>query len=76
MLISSHAGAADTENGRYQAISIPASHGSVQILFLDTKDGDLWRFWQTVNVSEGLIYIGKIRPGAQPGEVVFSATAK
>jgi hypothetical protein len=63
--------ASDTsDNGRYQAITIPATRGSAQVFILDTKDGHLWRYWQQPG-SEGVLYLGEIRPGAKPGEVIF-----
>jgi hypothetical protein len=63
--------AEDPGNGRYQAITTQMGGTSnvTNVLILDTKEGHLWRYWQSGPVgsipgSEGIKYIFQLRPAA------------
>ena len=64
--------------GRYQAIAIPQpanAIGSGSILLLDTRDGQVWQWWQSTAIGNiaagsGITYLGKLIPGTAPGEIV------
>ena len=74
---------ADTEaNGRYQIVVIqpPSPTAGTEAFILDTRDGNLWRYWASPTLgaaagNEGLKYITQMRPG-RPGEVVWSQRYK
>jgi hypothetical protein len=48
-----------------------------QVLILDTRDGNLWRYWEspasaTTPGSEGVKYIVQLRRGTKPDETIHS----
>ena len=61
--------------GRYEMVTLPSKPGSYdnRVMILDTADGHLWQWWEAPAVgstasSSGITYLGKIAPGAAPGE--------
>jgi hypothetical protein len=58
--------------GRYQAIIVPRPGEAPRVLLLDTRDGHLWAWWHldVASGDTGVTYLGKLIPGAQPGDVV------
>ena len=81
LLLATPALGADTEaTGRYQIVVIqpPSPTAGTEAFILDTRDGNLWRYWAlpgAVAGNEGLKYITQMRPG-RPGEVVWSQRYK
>ena len=59
--------------GRYQLIT-----QEDLVLVLDTKEGHLWQWESFVQANADIVYdttyLGKMRPGKQPGEVVDTWT--
>ena len=59
--------------GRYQVIT-----QEDLILVLDTKEGHLWQWQSFVQANADIVYdttyLGKMRPGKKPGEVIDSWT--
>ena len=59
-------------------IELGGPNGLPEVMILDTKDGHLWRYWDQSAIpnvttgGEGVIYLGKLRPGTKTGEVVIS----
>jgi hypothetical protein len=61
--------------GRYEMVTLPSKAGSYdnRVMILDTADGHLWQWWEAPAVgsmapSSGITYLGKVAPGATPGE--------
>jgi hypothetical protein len=76
------AGAAQAEDGRYQALPLAGADGGKgggRALLLDTRDGHVWIWSENELVTApgggrrygaGFIYQGRLRPGTQPGEMI------
>jgi hypothetical protein len=65
--------------GRFQMLIIPPnsnSYGPNDVVILDTQEGDLWKWYQyggypnSPENSSAIMYLGKAKPGAKPGDVV------
>jgi len=81
MALFSFAALADDGIGRYQALAIPQTAGTVaarSILFLDTRDGHVWE-WRSAPITdnnargEGFTYIGRLIPGDAPTQLAPQA---
>lgn len=67
------------EVGRYQAIKIRAGMGEqvTEVFITDSKEGHLW-IWRAIlkhpsvkgSPWSQLIYLGRVRPGEQMGEII------
>ncbi|MBN8759289.1 MAG: hypothetical protein ABS91_03170 [Thiobacillus sp. SCN 64-35] len=80
MLIA--AGAAQADDGRYQALPLAGADGGKgggRAFILDTRDGHVWVWTENELVvapdgnrryGAGFIYQGKLRPGSRPGEFI------
>jgi hypothetical protein len=77
LLVLGTKSASADEVGRYQILILP-SKGSVsadRVMILDTKDGNLWEWWDqsavgTVPASTGISYMGKLTPGDHAGDTM------
>ena len=70
------------DEGRYQALPLAGGEGSKgggRAFILDTRDGHVWIWSENEPITgpdgrrrygAGFIYQGKLRPGAQPGELI------
>jgi hypothetical protein len=65
--------------GRFQMLIIPPnsnSYGPNDVVILDTQEGELWKWYQyggypnSPESSSAIMYLGRARPGAKPGDVV------
>jgi hypothetical protein len=65
--------------GRFQMLIIPPnsnSYGPNDVVILDTQEGDFWKWYQyggypnSPESSSAIMYLGKAKPGAKPGDVV------
>jgi len=67
MLVASPASAFE----RYQAVVIQEGP-SPRVFLLDTRDGHMWSWSETIRGSDQeLRYEGKLRPGKEPGELIY-----
>lgn len=64
--------------GRYQMIRlVKGDQSRAAVMILDTANGHLWEWQETTTAkgSEGraaITYLGRLEPGAKPGEVIES----
>ncbi len=75
-------GAAVAEDGRYQAFPLTggdAGRSGARALILDSRDGHVWVWSENELIvspdgrrryGAGFLYQGRLRPGAQPGELI------
>ncbi len=78
-LPSAVAVAQDTQdNLRYQVVPFQAADSAFpQVLIVDSKNGDIWEFFDQPAMSGspahwGLKYMTKLRPGRKSGEMIES----
>jgi hypothetical protein len=67
-------------SGRFQIVSLPKSANSTidQVVILDTATGDLWQWIEAPAIGNnsgfnGIKYLGRVTPGAKPGDIVADA---
>ena len=70
-------GQPSAENGRYQIVAMPSGYNQVgaSAVLVDTRDGEVWRYYDTPTVGNaqggtGLVYMGHLAAGATPGTTV------
>lgn len=70
-------GAASSSNGRYQIVAMPSGYNQVgaSALLLDTRDGEVWRYYDSPPVGggpggTGIVSMGHLTGGTAPGTTV------
>ena len=67
-----------TQTGKYHIDKIQAAGASTVFMVLDPEEGHIWTWGKAALDKKGvysyLVYEGKIRPGKEPGETVFTFT--
>jgi hypothetical protein len=65
--------------GRYQIAPLPAHPGDTidSVVILDSQTGDLWRWLHRLPGNDrewgDIIYLGKVKPGEKPGDIINRA---
>ena len=59
------------KNGRYQAVAMGTS-----AFILDTQEGHMWLWGACKETGITLMYLGKLRVGEKPLDMLFSAGGK
>jgi hypothetical protein len=64
-------------NGRFQIVAMPNGYNQVgaSAVLLDTRDGEVWRYYDTPPVGDsaggtGIVYMGHLVTGGAPGSTV------